>query len=71
MNFKENFIHNSDCEDEQIKMKEDKMELKVPFDMKIFWKNIDDKYFKNLDKFSKNEVNHLVNLNSKYGIYFK
>jgi hypothetical protein len=67
---RENFKDDSDEEDEQIKRKDEKIDLKHPFDMKIFWKNIDDKYFKNLDQFTVNEVNHLVNLFSKYGKLF-
>jgi hypothetical protein len=41
---------------------------KQNFDMKTFWKNTNEKYFRKLDKFSPNEVNHLVNSYAKYGI---
>ncbi len=67
---RENFKDESDGEDEQNKKKEDKADVKIPFDMKIFWKNINDKYFKNLDQFGVNEINHLVHLFSKYGKLF-
>jgi hypothetical protein len=67
---RENLKDESEGEEEQNKKKEDKADHKLPFDMKIFWKNIDDKYFKNLDQFGVNEVNHLVHLYSKYGKLF-
>lgn len=57
----------SDYEDEPSKKKEEKTELKLPFDMKAFWRNVNEKYFKNLDDFTINDVNHLVHLYSKYG----
>jgi hypothetical protein len=42
-------------------------EIKVPFDMKIFWKIINDKYFMPFDPIEANKVNHLIKLYSKYG----
>ncbi len=47
--------------------KEERIDIKIPFDMKIFWKNIDEKFFLRSDQTSLNEVNHLVQLYSKYG----
>ena len=46
---------------------EEKVDLKLPFDMKSFWKNINEKYFRRCDRSSANEVNHLVQSFSKYG----
>ncbi len=42
-------------------------DIKPPFNMKSFWSNINEKYFRKIDDFSPNEVNHLVNLFSKHG----
>ena len=67
MNLKGKMREVSDSEDEKKGKKEDKFELKLPFDMKTFWKNINEKYFRKLDAFSTNDVNHLVTLYSKYG----
>ena len=50
---------------------EEKVDLKLPFDMKSFWKNINEKYFGTCDQSTSNEVNQLVHLYSKYGkLYF-
>jgi hypothetical protein len=59
-------MHGRQAPDEEEK-KEEKVDLKLPFDMKSFWKNINEKYFRKCDQFSQNEVNHLVHSYSKYG----
>jgi hypothetical protein len=48
--------------------KEDRLELKLPFDMRAFWKNFSEKFFRRIDEVDINEANHLVHLYSKYGI---
>jgi hypothetical protein len=58
------YVRESPDEEEK---KEEKLELKLPFDMKSFWKNINEKYFRKYDQFNSNEVNHLVHFYSKYG----
>jgi hypothetical protein len=59
-------VYGRDLPDEEEK-REEKLDLKLPFDMKSFWKNINEKYFRKYDQFSQNEVNHLVHSYSKYG----
>ncbi len=67
MNTRENIKDESDGDDDHNKRKEDKIDLKIPFDMKVFWKNINDKFFKKYDESGIHEVNHLVHSLSKYG----
>lgn len=64
MNQKENFEKSK--KDESNKEKE-KIDFKLPFDMKTFWKSTDEKYFKPLQDTDINEPNHLIKLHSKYG----
>jgi hypothetical protein len=65
---KEKDKEESDNEDEQSRKKEGKNDIKLPFDMRNFWKNINEKYFKKIEMSEMNEVNHLVHQYSKYGI---
>jgi len=66
-NVKEKDKEESESEEKNIIKAEDKRDLKLPFDMRNFWKNINEKFFKKIDSTDANEVNHLVHLNSKYG----
>jgi hypothetical protein len=50
---------------------DEKNSLKLPFDMRNFWKSINEKYFKMVNMSEINEVNHLVHQFSKYGIHYK
>jgi hypothetical protein len=59
---------NEEAELEDPTIKEDRLELKLPFDMKAFWKNLNEKFFRKIDEFDLNEANHLVHAYSKYGI---
>jgi hypothetical protein len=45
-------------------------EAKIPIDMKVFWKTLDEGYFKNIDPSDINEVNHVIKTFSKYGKIF-
>ena len=47
------------------KSKEEKFDVKIPFDMKSFWKGLNEKYFQKVENV--NEINHLLNLYSRYG----
>jgi len=61
-------------EDEEDDKKVDVLptDKKCPYDMKAFWKNINEKFFKSADEKNLNEVNHLIFYNSAYGkIEFK
>jgi hypothetical protein len=58
-----NKLRNEDIIDD--KSKEEKFDIKIPFDMKSFWRNIDEKYFQKVENV--NEINHLLNLYSRYG----
>lgn len=51
-------VYGRDLPDEEEK-REEKLDLKLPFDMKSFWKNINEKYFRKYDQFSQNEVTTL------------
>ena len=46
---------------------DEKFESKIPFDIKSFWKNIDEKYFNSIENLNLNEGDHLIHLFSKYG----
>jgi hypothetical protein len=70
MNKKENLLDFFDPDDDSKEKKDDKKDMKMPFDMKTFWKKIDEKYFKTLNEFNLTEPNHLIQLFSKYGTYF-
>lgn len=68
MNGKENFSEMfNENEDEKTKKTSELKDIKLPFDMKLFWKNCNEKYFKPLNELDVNEINHLVHLYSKYG----
>jgi hypothetical protein len=69
MNTKENNSSHSDTEDGKTQKEIDIKDLKLPFDMKSFWKNVNEKYFKNINDLNVHEINHLVHSFSKYGIY--
>lgn len=58
-----NKLRNEDTNED--KSKEEKFDIKVPFDMKSFWKNLNEKYFRKVENI--NEINHLLNLYSRYG----
>jgi hypothetical protein len=66
-NVKEKDKEESESESKKNIKAEDKKDLKLPFDMRNFWKNINDKFFKKIESQDVNEVNHLVHLYSKYG----
>lgn len=68
MNGKENIGNISDGEEDKVKKSGEVKDLKLPFDMKSFWKNVNEKYFKNVNEINVNDINHLVQLYSKYGI---
>jgi hypothetical protein len=57
----------SESEGVQNQRAEDKKDLKLPFDMRNFWKNTNENFFRKIDLADVNEVNHLVYQNSKYG----
>jgi len=66
-NVKEKDKEESESEEKNFKKAEDKKDLKIPFDMRNFWKNINEKFFKKIESQDVNEVNHLVHSYSKYG----
>ena len=51
----------------EISKKQPLKEIKIPIDFKIFWKSLDENYFKHNDSFTYNEVNHVIKSLSKYG----
>ena len=57
-----------DSEEEKLPKKEDRLDLKLPFDMKAFWKNLNENFFRKIDEYDLNEANHLVHSYSKHGI---
>ena len=57
-----------DDEKEDPAKTENRLELKLPFDMRAFWKNLSENFFCKIDQFDVNEPNHLVHAYSKYGI---
>lgn len=70
MNEKDNFEYSSDSENEKIKENtREKSEVKLPLDMKSFWKTIDEKFFTFKEFCSPYEFNYKINSLSKYGIY--
>jgi hypothetical protein len=56
-------------EEEEKKVEVIPTDKKCPYDMKAFWKNINDKFFKSADEKHLNDVNHLILYNSAYGNY--
>jgi hypothetical protein len=66
-NVKEKDKEESESEGNKNIKAEDKKDLKLPIDMRNFWKNINEKFFKKIDSTEVNEVNHLVHQYSKYG----
>ena len=66
-NVKEKDKEESESEDKINTKMEGKKELKLPFDMRNFWKNTNEKFFKKIESADANEVNHLVHQYSKYG----
>ena len=42
-------------------------EIKVPIDMKLFWKSINDIYFPNIKEINLNQINHVLEKYSKHG----
>jgi hypothetical protein len=67
MNGKENNSILSESEEERTHKELDIKDLKLPFDMKTFWKNLNDKFFKAVNEENVHEINHLIHLYSKYG----
>ncbi len=55
-------------EEEKRMNKEERLDLKLPFNMKAFWKNFSEIFFRKIDEYDLNEANHLVHTYSKYGI---
>ena len=58
-----------DSDDDNTVKEPDCKDLKVNFDMKTLWKNINEKYFKSHNELNVNQINHLLNFYSKYGIF--
>jgi hypothetical protein len=56
-----------DSKSERDKKDKDNKEVKLPFDMKSFWKNLNEKYFKRIKDININEINHTILFQSKYG----
>ena len=57
-----------DSEDEQTTKESEPKDMKLNFDLKTFWKNTNEKYFKHINELNVNEINHLLHVYSKYGI---
>jgi hypothetical protein len=66
-NVKEKNKEDSDMEDLQNTKVEGKKDVKLPFDMRNFWKNLNEFFFRKIDSTDVNEVNHLVHQYGKYG----
>ncbi len=58
-----------DSDDEQTTKDSELKDTKLNFDLKTFWKNINEKYFRHHNELNVNEINHLLHFYSKYGIY--
>ena len=67
MKAKEMNSNRSESEDDKTQKELDIKDLKLPFDMKTFWKNINEKYFKPSNDLNAHEINHLMYFYSKYG----
>ena len=68
MKGKEHTCSKSDSDEEKPGKDIELKETKVPFDMKSFWKNINEKYFKSVNEINVTDINHLIHYYSKYGI---
>jgi hypothetical protein len=68
MKVKESNSIMSESEDDKAQKELDIKDLKLPFDMKLFWKNTNEKYFKPTNELNVHEMNHLMYFYSKYGI---
>lgn len=66
-NVKEKDKEESESEDKKNTKAVGKKDLKLPFDMRNFWKNTNEKFFKKIESPDFNQVNHLVHSFSKYG----
>lgn len=55
-------LENQSCQDDKIKN-----ERKQPIDMKAFWINIDENYFKNAQELNLEKINHVLMNQSFYG----
>lgn len=69
MNEKDNTSHWKKDEEAKNNAPQATRDLRVPFDMKTFWRNINDKFFRQVDASNVSQINHLVKLFSKYGIF--
>ena len=45
------------------------VDKKCPQDMKAFWRNVNNNFFRPSDEKNLNEINHLILYNSGYGTY--
>ena len=58
----------AESEEEKCTKKEERLDLKLPFNMKAFWKNLSENFFRKIDEYDLNEANHIVHNYSKHGI---
>jgi hypothetical protein len=68
MNAKQKNSILSESEIDKTQKELDIKDLKLPFDMKSFWKSTNDKYFKSSNELNVHEISHLMYYYSKYGI---
>jgi len=65
----ENFkVDKLDLENQSTQEEKIKNERKQPIDMKLFWKNIDENYFKSVKELNLEKINHVLMNQSYYGI---
>lgn len=60
-------LEKQDHENKTHKEEKTKSERRQPIDMKLFWKNLDETYFKNPKDLNTEKINHLIMNLSTYG----
>lgn len=67
MSIMDKIAHDLQKKPEKKNKKSTQIDLKNPFDMKMFWKKINEYHFSTNSKINFYEINHLVNLFSQHG----
>ena len=57
-----------DLENQSTQEEKTKNERKQPMDMKVFWKNIDENYFKSVKELNLEKINHVLMNQCYYGM---
>jgi hypothetical protein len=70
MKVKHNRDKEIDSHDDTTTKESEPKDNKLKFDLRMFWKNLNEKYFKPHHELNVNEINHLLHFYSKYGKYY-